>query len=311
MHLQVYDAPFLPLPAQLRGWGGLQGFPQPTLGRGLGQSWDNVFDRYWDDPVARHGWGGLWGLGQCPGATGMTSSSIASMAASGAATTGTILTTLAHMAIISSAFGPAAIVGAAVAGLTAVGIAIAKIFSGCGCTCVEATSIANQVAPYLQQNVDHYVNSPVRYKSMQTAALNNFDTAWSALVQACSNPALASAGARCISDRQRGSCAYKTSPGSGCPSDQSNCWTQDASGKCTFNRGGPNGSGNACWDWFSGFRDPISNDPCVQPDPTSADVASGATASQISSASTSTSGSNMLPILLIGGAVLLMMMSSS
>ena len=162
----------------------------------------------------------------------------------GAATTGSLIAALAGAGPLAGPIGAA--VGA-VAGI------LVQVFKGCGQTCVQATSIANQVEPVLAQNLAAYIAEPVHYASLQAAALNNFDTAWAALVQNCSNPALAAAGQNCIGDRQRGSCAYKTSPGG---------W----SGK-TYMPPGANGSGSACWNWFVGYRDPIANDPNVVPDP--------------------------------------------
>lgn len=197
---------------------------------------------------------------------------IASIAATGAATTGALLTALQ----VSAMAGP---IGAAIAGLIGVGIGIANLFKGCGQTCVAATNIANQLETYWQQNLDHYMQAPVHYASMQAAALNNFDTGWNALYKACSDPALGAAGQRCISERQRGGaspwcCNSPTSVNVG-------------NGMCT-----------GC-DAFADFRDPIANDPNVVPDPVAA-TASGS--------GTSGSGSSVfsfpLPLFLIGGGVL-------
>lgn len=177
-----------------------------------------------------------------------TGETIASIAATGIATTTTILSSLG----ILSAVAP--VIGVAIAALIAVGIAVANMFKGCGQTCVAATNLANQADALMVQNVTAYTSSPVRYASMQAAALNTFDTTWAALTQACSNPALAAAGERCITDRQRGACTWKASPGG---------WNQDG----TFTPWGAAGSGTTCWNWFVGMRDPIANDPFVQPDP--------------------------------------------
>ena len=152
-------------------------------------------------------------------------------------------------------------VGAAIAGLVAAAYAIANLFGGCGNTCVEATNIANQAAAIIDQAFDQYMSSPVHYQSMQTAYLQLFDGTWNAMVQACSNPALGSAGQACISDRQAGSCAYKTSPGG---------WQESSDGAWTYVNPGANGSGTACWNSFIGRRDPVANDPTVVPDPGSA-----------------------------------------
>jgi hypothetical protein len=174
---------------------------------------------------------------------------IAAAAAAGASTTVSMLVAMGTIG------GP---VGAAIAGVISIGMALAKVFGGCGQTCVQASNIANQVEPLLQQNVNHYLSAPVRYASLQAAAVNNFQTAWNALVQNCSNPALQAAGQRCISDRQQSGCTWKTSPGG---------WTQDSAGNWSYVPAGPAGSGSTCWNWFVGYLDPIVNDPTVVPDP--------------------------------------------
>ena len=201
-------------------------------------------------------------------------SSIASIAATGAATTGSIVALLPGFALA----GP---IGAAVAGLVAVGIGIAKIFSGCGQTCVEATNIANQLQVYWQNNLDTYMQAPIHYKSLQAAALNNFDTGWAALYKACSDPALGAAGQRCISERQRGGAS---------------AWCCNAPNAVDVG----NGLCTGC-DAFADLRDPIANDPHVVPDP----VASSTTGVPGSYASGGGgSFSFPLPLLLIGGGVL-------
>lgn len=160
--------------------------------------------------------------------------------------------TISILVMLGTVTGP---VGAAIAGIVAVGLGIASFFKGCGQTCVQTSNWANQAEPLLQQNVQHYLNSPVRYRSMQAAALNNFDTVWKALTAACGQPALGPAGQRCISDRQAGACKWQTD-----------------------GQGGPAGSGSVCWNWFIGYRDPIANDPGVQDDPVAAAPASDTSA---------------------------------
>src|SRR5882724_4324030 len=78
-------------------------------------------------------WPGVSGLGLSQGTT-----QIAAIAAQGAATTGALLSALS----ISAMAGP---IGAAVAGIIAVGIGIAQLFKGCGQTCVMATQVANEL----------------------------------------------------------------------------------------------------------------------------------------------------------------------
>lgn len=184
-----------------------------------------------------------------PGLGQVSTQAISQIAATGATTT---ISTLVALGAIT---GP---VGAAIAGLVAVGTLLASVFKGCGQTCVEASDIANQVESALQQNLQQYLSSPVHYQSLQTAALNNFQTAWTALTQACGAASLASAGQNCISERQQGACSYKTSPGG---------WTQSSAGVWTYTYPGANGSGSSCWNWFIGYHDPIANDPTVVADP--------------------------------------------
>jgi len=245
-----------------------------------------------------------------------TGETAASIAAQGVATTATILSSLsiastvaaggvaAEATVLGISAAVVPVIGAAIAGIVAVGIAVANMFKGCGQTCIAATNIANQVGDELAKNVDHYTSSPIRFASMQAAALNVFDTAWAALVQACNNPQLQAAGQRCITDRQRGACVWKASPGG---------WNPDG----TYTMWGPAGSGTSCWNWFTGMRDPIANDPFVQPDPTPAPA--GATGSIVlpgSTGSTQTDGglattlSTIPTPLLIGGAILLALLAS-
>jgi hypothetical protein len=224
-----------------------------------------------------------------------TVATAASIAATGIATTTSILATLG----LVSATIP--VIGAAVAALVGIGIAIANVFKGCGQTCIQATSIANQAGALLVQNVNAYTGSPIRTVSMQAAALNTFDTTWQALQQACGwnadgsyvQGALGAAGQRCVTDRQRGACTWKASPGG---------WNADG----TFTPWGAAGSGNACWNWFIGMRDPIANDPNVQPDPTpsvTSDVSS------VVSSIPATVGGISTPLLIGGGLLLAYLVS--
>lgn len=196
--------------------------------------------QYWAQPAA------LEGIGTFDPGT----QSIEQMAAKGAVITGQLIAALAVIPIA----GPIA------AAVAAIGVLIANQFSGCGQTCVAASNIANQVGALLQQNFDAYMSAPVHYQSLQAAALNNYDTAWNALVKACSDPSLGAAGQNCIGDRQRGACHYHTSPSG---------WSQ-TNGVWTYTPPGLDGSGTTCWNWFVGLRDPIANDPTVVADPAGA-----------------------------------------
>jgi hypothetical protein len=176
------------------------------------------------------------------------------IAASGTAVATGIMGTLSALAAGTSVAGP---IGAAIGGALALSMAIYKQFEGCGQTCTITSDIANQVEPILQKNVAQYLALPVHYASLQALYLNNFDTTWAALVQACSNPTYQAAGQRCVSDRQQGACHYHDSSG-------------------------------ACWNWFSGYRDPIANDPNVVPDPSPVVAGGSAITSALGISPTST-----------------------
>lgn len=122
------------------------------------------------------------------------------------------------------------VIGAAVVGVT---LFLANMFRR-GKQKEAATAIVNEIEPKLAENLNGYLSGS-RYRSSQAQALANFDAAWQAVIQACSNPDLGSAGQRCISDRDRNACVWKE-----------------------------NGQ---CWNWFVGYRDPIANDPNVKADP--------------------------------------------
>lgn len=214
---------------------------------------------------------------------------IAGIAATAATTVTSILVGLSVIG------GP---VGAAIAGLVGIGIAVANLFGGCGQTCVAATHIADQAGALIDQAYNYYMNSPAHYVSMQQAYLTLFDGTWNALQHACSDPALGAAGQRCISDRARGSCAYKVAPFG---------WQQDANGKWTWVEAGANGSGDVCWNSFVGRRDPVANDPTVVPDPIGAitDPDTGAVIGvQPPSIFSGFDSATMTPVLLIGGGIL-------
>jgi hypothetical protein len=159
-------------------------------------------------------------------------------------------------------------VGAAFAGIW-LGIE-ALLNSGCGNTCVVTSNWANQAEALLKQNLAAYQALPTpRAESAQAAYLQNFDKIWAYLVQECSQPQVGTAGQRCISDRQAGACHY-----------------HDATGQC--------------WNWFTGYRDPIANDPNVVPDSAASQV-SGAVAGAVTGAAGSL---GMSPWLLAGVALL-------
>ncbi len=217
-----------------------------------------------------------WGMGDTAGASQIVaagaavatpvigvvaaSSAAASLAAGG---TGLILGMAPALAV--------PVIGAAIA---AVAIAVELLIknSGCGVTCVETSSWANQAEPLLQQNMRAYFSLPApRTQSQQTAALNIFDTVWARLQQQCTQPGTGNAGVRCISDRQAGACT----------------WKQTANSPLLGYPGEP--QPGACWNWFNGYRDPIANDSNVVPDATLASATSSAVSSVDSAVSSLTS----------------------
>jgi len=219
------------------------------------------------------------------GAT-FTPQTASSIAAAGASVTTGIMGTLSALTAGSSIAGP---IGIAIAGAAALAVAIYNVFKGCGQTCTITSDIANQIEPILRQNLDNYMSAPVHYASLQAAALNNFQTAWNALVQACSNPTYMNAGQRCISDRQQGACHYTTSPGG---------WNGS-----TYTPPGQNGSGPACWNWFVGYHDPIANDPTVVPDPAGGVTIGPGGQAIVQTSPVSSTSPSLMPLLLIAAVI--------
>ena len=151
-----------------------------------------------------------------------------------------------HVGLISA--------GAASTAIPLIGVGVAAVIgaialienSGCGQTCIVTADDANKIEPYLQQNLAGYFAGP-RTLASQQAALANADYFLNYLNQSCGQPSLGNAGKRCISDRMAGGCTWKQQsaapyPGSPAPGQ--------------------------CWNWVSGYRDPIANDPQVKSSPT-------------------------------------------
>lgn len=221
----------------------------------------------------------------------------AGIATSLATTTVGIMSAL-HVVIAGTAMaGPIGVaVAGAIAAVGAIATVLIKEFSGCGNTCVIASQDANKYGDMMTQNLQAYLSSPIHFQSLQQAALNNFDALWAVLQRACSDPSLGTAGQKCISDREQGACTWKSTPGG---------WSQ-VNGQWTYTAPGPAGSGDTCWNYFVGMRDPIANDPSVVPDPvptsttgTTVDV-NGNPISAVPGAN-----SNVPMFALIGGAALL------
>lgn len=133
------------------------------------------------------------------------------------------------------------IIGAAIMAAT-LGIELI-LNSGCGQTCIISSNWANQAETLLTQNARAYFALPAPRSAEQKAqALANFDNVWNYLSQQCSNPQLGNAGVRCIQDRMTGACTWKQTHAPEFPGEP---------------------DVGQCWNWFSGYRDPIANDPAV------------------------------------------------
>ena len=191
-----------------------------------------------------------------PAVTGI----IAAHAASVAAATG------ASASVLGMSLGVAIpIIGGALVGATILASYLIRN-SGCGQTCIVTSQWANQAEAMLKQNLAAYLALPSpRPSSARDVALANFDAVWQTLQQQCGQPGTGDAGVRCITDRQAGACKWK-----------------DAQGQC--------------FNWFSGYRDPIANDT---------DVSSSSDLSSLVSSVSAGNVSALLPLALVAGLVLL------
>jgi len=191
--------------------------------------------------------------------------------------------TLIALAPLAGPLAPFLAIGGAVADL------VASFFKP-NLQKIQASNDANQIEAILQSNLANWLSIPPsqRYQSVQQAALTVFAQGWAQYVQAVQ--ADLSKAPDSISDRQQGSCAYHTAQCAG--------WH---GGSYTPN--GPNQATGCCWNWFVGYRDPISNDPNVTPDPSS--LISPTTSSAASTGAATSSGLPPVSSLLLVGLALL------
>jgi len=216
---------------------------------------------YW--PTLRHGVGGM-GCPSCllalagMGATTAQEVSAGTQAAVGvanAAKSNLPTSTKAETAAASALFSAAAVPSPAtpflaIAGGVATLLAAVGVGSGGGQDCITASDYANKAEGLLKQNLDTYLalETP-RAKSAQTAGVANFNSIWNGLEQAC-GAVPGDAGKNCVSDRQAGACK----------------WTNAA----------------GCFNWFTGYLYPISQDQNTYDDSSVANTADQA-ASQVAS----------------------------
>lgn len=192
----------------------------------------------------------------------------ADVAATVLAATGIGLPVAAAVAAIGNLLGP-----------------VISSFAGCGVTCTQATAIVNNAGAQMAAAFNAYMAQPVHYYSAQQLFISLFNQIMASIVRQCSNPNLATAGQRCITDNSPGACHWTASQGG---------WVQDASQSSGWRYvpWGPSGSGSACWNPYVGILDPVQNDPTVVADqinPVAAAASTGSlTSSNYSTIATST-----------------------
>lgn len=180
-----------------------------------------------------------------------------------------------------------AIVGGSITAATQLVTLAEKLFSGCGSTCTQATTIVNQVEPYLQQNNQLYFGNPNRTTGDQANALATVQQIFALIQQQCGAAALGVAGQNCISERL----------GSGMASGSSSC----TFGLTTEDEYPPYSSVpypvGVCWNWVLAYYDPILNDV-----PPGGDAV--ATGTESSTAATT----DLMPWILGAAAIVLLLM---
>ncbi len=161
-------------------------------------------------------------------ATPILTGALASSAASTAAATGLPAAILGMSPALA-----VPVIGAAMVGVTIAVVALLRASRGCGETCVQTSQWANEAEQILKENLATYLALPApRSVSARNTAASNFNVVWARLSELCGNPQLGDAGRRCIADRQRGACKWRDSAGE-------------------------------CFNWFTGYLDPIQNDTNV------------------------------------------------
>lgn len=164
-----------------------------------------------------------------------------------------------------------------------VGALITSFFSHPDYSKIATTEIVNQAEVLLKNNLTAWQSLPAAEKNSATqqAALENFDSVWTQVEQACLGGNYGSAGNACLADRQQGACHFQ------------------ANGQC--------------WNWFIGYRDPIANDPAVAANmaaPSSGTISTGPIVTAAAAAAGVTGGDSTGLLLLAGAAVLVFMVMS-
>lgn len=80
---------------------------------------------------------------------------------------------------------------------------VASMFKGCGSSCTQATTIANNAEAAAESLLQRYNAQPVKYYSIQQAYLAAQEDVWKYISGSCSKIG-GQGGTQCIADRQRG-----------------------------------------------------------------------------------------------------------
>lgn len=80
---------------------------------------------------------------------------------------------------------------------------IASMFKGCGVTCTQATTIANNAEAAAESLLQRWNSEPVKYRSIQQAYLAAQQDVWNYISGSCQKIG-GQGGQQCIADRQRG-----------------------------------------------------------------------------------------------------------
>jgi hypothetical protein len=222
---------------------------------------------------------GLRGMGQST-----ASQPVSTTAETLVSSTGSIAATILALSPTTGPAAPFVAAAAAIVGL----LAKFGVGAGCGQACILSSDYANQAEASLSQNILAYFSIPApRPLSSQQTALALFDEVWQDLVTQCSAASLGDPGKRCISDRQAGACT----------------WKQTANSVLINIPGEP--QAGECWNWFSGYRTPIADDPDVAEDSQATQVTTSMSSTGTSSSSASGSSSLSSGTLYLVGAALL------
>lgn len=144
---------------------------------------------------------------------------------------------------------------------------------------IATTEIVNKAEVLLKSNLAAWQSLPAGQKNSatQAAALSNFDNVWIEVEQACLGGGYGSAGNACLADRQQAGCHFQV-----------------------------NGQ---CWNWFTGYRDPIAHDPAVAVNAASPSSGTVSVGTDITAAAGATAGVSVDPtLLLLAGAALVAFM---